>query len=567
MDQDKNRAVNSLLMRVARRADKSTPEYLAETFVPVDPVPALLNSVDNQIIYGRRGTGKTHLLQYFAEARKGEGDVALYIDLNTIGSSSTYSDPSQPATERATYLLIDLVEQIHNQLWDLLDTEIFNEMLDEIIPSLNAIGDAATQVKVIGSTESAITVGAGVEDNDEAGITLNFNGTVPSLKANAGRRRKRSKNISQSRKQSGTEIASVYFGPLGRALSSLLRAMKGYHLWLLLDEWSNGVPRDLQPYFADLLRRIFFPVPGISVKIAALMYQSDFRVNVDGNRQYLGIDLGADTAASLDLDDFLVLQSNRTHALAFFSQLIYQHVSVLMATLGYDFTISTAAEFQQLAFTGTAFDELVRASEGVPRDALNIAGLAGASANDKPITTEDIRRAARTYFLRDKEGRIGSKARRQLDEFVEDCVQTGTRCLVLRRGSQSSRPSIQQLYDNRLIHRIAQGVILDDDYSTKYDLYLVDFGCFINLLARGNAYTVNDGTDVLRVAESGHIGLRSSWVAQPRQARWRSAELLGRTLKSQLDRHGRPPSLRAALQDVAWALGACPCRPSTRLAL
>jgi Cdc6-like AAA superfamily ATPase len=63
-------AVNRLLMRVTRRAEKATPEYLARTFVPVEPVPSLLESLDNQVIYGRRGTGKTHLLKYLAETKK-----------------------------------------------------------------------------------------------------------------------------------------------------------------------------------------------------------------------------------------------------------------------------------------------------------------------------------------------------------------------------------------------------------------------------------------------------------------------------------------------------------------
>jgi hypothetical protein len=505
MNEAKNKAVNSLLMRVAHRADQATPDYLAKTFVAVDPIPALLDSVDNQIIYGRRGTGKTHLLRYFAERKKSEGDVALYVDLRTIGATNMYADASQPITVRATHLLVDLVEQIHNQLYDLLDAKIFNEMLDEIIPSLDAIGNAATEVKVVGSTESAVTVDAGIENGDEAEISLGVKGVIPSLTARAGSRSKRSKRFSESRKQSGVEVPTVYFGPLGRALSSLLNAMKGHHLWLLLDEWSNGVPRDLQPYLADLLRRSFFPVQGISVKIAALDHQSDFRHNLGKGTQYIGIDLGADTAASLDLDDFLVFHSNTSHARCFFSELIFQHISILMSDLGYKFTIGTASELQQLAFSGTAFDELVRASEGIPRDALQVAGAAAATATDKPITPRNVHVAARNYFLRDKEGKISQRAEALLAQIVDDCVKQSSRRLALKRHGESDNAMIQELYDNRLIHRINSGVILDDDYTIKFDLYLVDFGCFINLLARGEGYSVSDGTDVLRVAESGRI--------------------------------------------------------------
>jgi hypothetical protein len=39
--------------------------------------------------------------------------------------------------------------------------------------------------------------------------------------------------------------------------------------------------------------------------------------------------------------------------------------------------------------------------------------------------------------------------------------------------------------------------MMGNDYSVKYDLYLVDFGCFVNMLARGETRVVNDGTDTV----------------------------------------------------------------------
>lgn len=51
-------------------------------------------------------------------ARK-EGDLALYIDLRSIGSNgSIYSDESLPATERATRLLRDFIEALHDGLYE-----------------------------------------------------------------------------------------------------------------------------------------------------------------------------------------------------------------------------------------------------------------------------------------------------------------------------------------------------------------------------------------------------------------------------------------------------------------
>ena len=498
MDRSYSKAVNRLLMRVTRRAEKATPDYLARTFVPVEPIPSLLESLDNQVIYGRRGTGKTHLLKYLAETKKREGDIALYVDLRTIGSSGgLYADTSQPLGLRATNLLVDLIGELHSQIRELVEnTDTFDEVLDTLIPCLDDIGLAATQVRVVGDTESSVSISAGAEVSSISDVSVGLRGSLPSVSAKAGKRRKRSSQLTESRKQSGPEILTVQFGMLSRALSSLLQAMAGRKLWLLLDEWSS-IPRELQPYLADLLRRSFFPLAGICVKIGALERQSHFIETNSQGTEYVGIDLGADTAASLDLDDFLVFRADRSHAMYFFSQLLYQHLVVLMSELGYDFIIKTAAEFHEICFAGQSFDELVRASEGVPRDALNVAGLAAAIAADKPITTRNIQVAARDYFLRDKEGKISVKAQELLNVIVRDCVERETRVLVLRRPHESDNYLVQTLYDNRLIHRIEQGVMMGNDYSVKYDLYLVDFGCFVNMLARGETRVVNDGTDTV----------------------------------------------------------------------
>jgi hypothetical protein len=59
-------------------------------------------------------------------------------------------------------------------------------------------------------------------------------------------------------------------------------------------------------------------------------------------------------------------------------------------------------------FRRNAFPELVRAAEGVPRDAINIAALAAQHAHNEPIGLTDIRRAARDWYLRDKQTAINA---------------------------------------------------------------------------------------------------------------------------------------------------------------
>jgi hypothetical protein len=94
-------AINGSLMRLEHRAERIDPSTLVETFVDVGPLFHLLNSGGHQIVYGRRGTGKTHALQYLIADRRRAGDVAVYVDMRTIGSTGgIYGDQSIPLGER-----------------------------------------------------------------------------------------------------------------------------------------------------------------------------------------------------------------------------------------------------------------------------------------------------------------------------------------------------------------------------------------------------------------------------------------------------------------------------------
>jgi hypothetical protein len=47
-----------------RRAEKLSQDILARTFVDAEPLFIQLSSRNHQVLYGRRGTGKTHALKF-----------------------------------------------------------------------------------------------------------------------------------------------------------------------------------------------------------------------------------------------------------------------------------------------------------------------------------------------------------------------------------------------------------------------------------------------------------------------------------------------------------------------
>lgn len=57
-------ALNRAMLQIQKRAESGDQHTLASTFVDAGPLFDLLSTPDHQIMFGRRGTGKTHALLY-----------------------------------------------------------------------------------------------------------------------------------------------------------------------------------------------------------------------------------------------------------------------------------------------------------------------------------------------------------------------------------------------------------------------------------------------------------------------------------------------------------------------
>jgi Cdc6-like AAA superfamily ATPase len=77
--EDTLQAIHKVLIGFNKRAERTSEAILVATFVDSAPLFDLLSTTNNQVIYGRRGTGKTHALKYLAEAVERRGDHPIYL--------------------------------------------------------------------------------------------------------------------------------------------------------------------------------------------------------------------------------------------------------------------------------------------------------------------------------------------------------------------------------------------------------------------------------------------------------------------------------------------------------
>src|SRR5262245_24598969 len=109
-----NYYLNRMSMQIAKNAANMDTVKAKKTIAELGDIVSYLEIPEHQVIFGRRGSGKTHALRFLAERVHEDHDIPIYVDMRQIGSSGgLYGDPRVPLSERATQLLMDILEQVH----------------------------------------------------------------------------------------------------------------------------------------------------------------------------------------------------------------------------------------------------------------------------------------------------------------------------------------------------------------------------------------------------------------------------------------------------------------------
>lgn len=480
MDQVDLAAIHTTLIGFTKRAEKATETSLVATYVDSAPLFALLSTENNQVIYGRRGTGKTHALKVLGDhVEQKKSEIPVYIDMRTVGSNgSIYSDQSRSLAERASVLLIDAISSILNEFYNIAISYIDGHPNpEEVTRRLDALQQSVSTVRISGDVGQETTSGK-KDKNATTGKGTFSLWPSPSIGGELSRSAEKEVSTQQVTKRSGREAVHLNFGSIAGALADMVAILGGKRVWFLVDEWSE-VPIDLQPYLADLFRRVVLPVNSLTVKIAAIEHRTNFAILKDRG-EYIGVELGADISADLNLDDFLVFDNSQAKAVDFIGNLLYRH---------YTSSVERSAFTSMDKFIGTlftqrpVFDEFVRAVEGVPRDALNLIAKVVTKAFGQEIAMSHVRAGARDWFNQDKAAVIRN------DMVLADLLQLiVTRVIGDRRAraflftSKGRSVGIDRLFDARLLHVLRKNVSSNDAPGERYDVYKIDYGCYVDLI-------------------------------------------------------------------------------------
>jgi hypothetical protein len=389
-----------------------------------------LSPNENQIVYGRRGVGKTHLFYYFRDYLLARGGPLLFqiIDCQRLGSGLT----SVTANPHGTAI------------------SLFRELLNDI---------------ATGSFESLDQIENNAKAVREAGQSiLSFQDVV-----NKG----------------GPDGHPFDFRNLGDALDRFRNAYGAQRFVLALDEWV-AIPPQVQPFLAELVKRTFFTKPEFVIKIAAVTYQA--KMAAEHEHRIIGLERGADVFGDIALDTYFVWEEDKPGVESFFGQVIYNHLG---DALGWPLDlepVDKAARVYQAFFTQEeAFIQLCRAAEGNCRDLLNVFRLAYSEfrhdTSSARISISHVRSAAERWYRQDKLGNIAGEGR--LEEFLNFLIQEVIRNKKSKTFMVSYRdinhPLLSRLFTARLLHPLRTTWSHPDRPGEPYHLVTMDYGCYVAL--------------------------------------------------------------------------------------
>lgn len=477
-DATMTRAVSSIVSRSEKQPDIA---ILERTYVDSGVLPQLENP-NSQILFGRRGTGKSHVLRVLGAVADRRGHCShVYVDFRLLGSAGMLAGSEQDLPTRCVSLFKDLLALISNHLLDLATDPAWKSP-GKALEAVDALGDCITELTISIAAKRVETERSARSDNTAHGaIKIGTSGVAGELGGSSA------KGASSRTAEAFDEVLrnTVVFAGVAQYLDAALEALGLTRLYLLIDEWAS-LPQDLQPYMAEMLKRTMLPSTRVTIKIATLEYRSTFSLPLSNNNQ-LGFELGGDVAADLDLDDYYVHARTPTPVEQSFSELLFKHLDAELPEgyLGSKYGIRGPNDLRSRMFTESAtFVELVRAGEGVIRDFLGIFSKAYFRARREgraKIDLSSVEEAAREWFETDKSANLTGDQEKVLQRIVAEVIGAKHARSFLVERTQANHPMIQSLFDLRVLHLWRRGYSDKERPGVRYDIYTLDYGTYVDL--------------------------------------------------------------------------------------
>lgn len=453
LDSKQVRALTNLIRDSFRIRENHKPVY-----VDIGDNFTRFSSTQQQVLFGRRGSGKSCLLVHFLKTNDGgRAVVPIYVGIDEIKRLG-FPD-----------VLIRVLLTVFTGLPGARRTIInfWKTPLRLVISDLKHLLDQPEAADV------------STKDSEEASATLGFKGpsTVPvGMKATG----KRGRETTTQFKSSKLDFLERHLQDYKSVLRCVLQS-KHSKAYILVDDFYL-IRRDIQPNVVDYLHRLLRGTEAY-LKLATIRHRTTLRRH---EGQTVGVELSQDIEEiSLDktFEDF---EATHGYLHAMLQQMSDEH--------------SLSIDVSEL-FNPDAARALTLASGGVPRDFLNIfveaitASVRG-NKTDRLTPTYVYKAAAALSYkskianLKEDAGFDSTSLERLFSDLVNFCLKEKKKTVFLVRHEDvaafpDAHELLQQLMDFKLVHLVDANTSAASGRAGRYAAYTLDFSIFMEPRRRG----------------------------------------------------------------------------------
>ena len=488
------------------RAEYNSEKNYLEYYAGLETLDKVI-SIKDQIIYGRRGTGKTHLLKALQEKLLADDQkyLPVYIDLRTFKPTLESDNDLYYALIIFQEIVVEVLKCVYVNL-DYLYQEYTVEQQKIIIdPQRRKILALLEKFNRSFDGKSFTKMGeTGFRVNEVKKLATNLKiAKIPELFG--------SKEVNKEIESEDEKIKYISFSDMSDAISELLEAVDIDRIFCLLDEWSE-IPETSQYILAEFLKRTFVPKK-VTLKIAAIPNRTQL---ISENR--IGLEDGGDIFG-FPLDNRYIYELYPEITKAFFNELLYKQLYLMdpqLYEIFYDNKEKRPVHnFINIFLANQALREILIASAGIPRDFLNIFisayNIFFTKTNNRHLVVADIRNATVEWYGVDKKKTVdaNSNAKLLLDKIINDILITKKRCHFLIPEKYEKVKELNDLIDLRVIHLRKRGISHKGNKGVVYNVYYLDYACYtstnlyhnkINTSLLNEIETIDDFREIRRVS-------------------------------------------------------------------
>lgn len=449
---------------------------------------------DHQVIWGRRGTGKTTLLKAFAyDVNNMKYDpeiIAMYIVMaRVIPTKEEIEKLTGDGSSLAVYIFSKLINEICKELESLYSSRssVMEPMAEEhFLVSFYELQDylkiyqtvtQGGQLKIDSLKSKEIKK----EISKDIGVNVNVSKGVAGAFVSALKKDNKIKNVKESYALDGTIEFKLETQVIGEYIIKMLDALGISFTYICLDEYSEidkVSEYSIQSKVAQLIKQVFFKNPRYSVKIATIWHRS--KLHSRGGNQVEGIEYQQDIFAGPDLD--IMFMENNADIINYFKEVLIN--TYLMGEEINEEEKSALSDYFEANIFGTVgFSHLICGSQGVSRSFVILvkAYLQRFLKRKRgPVKIGRVYEIIKHQYLEDVRNKIPYYTLyKVIDKFI---VEKTCRYFLIRREDYDRCKTLFNYLTAKGVFIQLPGHLTDKRLRDEYRLFIIHYGSYLDAL-------------------------------------------------------------------------------------